>query len=117
VEKSEIMEWFDFVEARVKNDWSEAVLRAPRRTEKEAYKPMSFEETDIQHDPAYLLKQDEAAELLGLTPRGLAAWRYRGGGPPYVKLSRRVVRYRRIDLMEWAEQRLRSSTDSAQQDK
>jgi hypothetical protein len=34
----------------------------------------------------------------------------RGGGPPYVKVSSRSVRYRRGDFRDWAQERRRTST-------
>lgn len=59
---------------------------------------------------SYLLREVDAARLLGFTPRALQAWRQRGGGPRFVRVSARAVRYRRDDLLTWAEDRLRSST-------
>jgi predicted DNA-binding transcriptional regulator AlpA len=50
-----------------------------------------------------------AAEYLGLSPATLETLRTRGGGPPFVKLGRRVV-YRREDLDAWLARRLRRST-------
>lgn len=45
-----------------------------------------------------LLNTDEAAACLGTTKRTLEAWRYEGGGPAFVKLGGRMVRYRPRDL-------------------
>ncbi len=61
-------------------------------------------------DPEQLLRQEQAALMLGLTPRCLENWRHRGGGPSYVRVSARCIRYRRSDLHEWIEARLRTST-------
>lgn len=36
--------------------------------------------------------------------------RQRGGGPKYIRLSSRSIKYRRIDLREWAEAKMVSST-------
>ena len=33
-----------------------------------------------------LLNERQAAELLGISKRALQAWRYRGGGPAFVRL-------------------------------
>ena len=52
----------------------------------------------------------DAARLLALTPRALEAWRTRGGGPPFVHISSRAVRYRRNELVAWVDQRIRRST-------
>jgi predicted DNA-binding transcriptional regulator AlpA len=57
-----------------------------------------------------LLDEHGAAALLGYSIRALQNWRLRGGGPRFVKVSGRSVRYRRRDLNDWVEQRLRSST-------
>jgi predicted DNA-binding transcriptional regulator AlpA len=64
-------------------------------------------------DPLYLdrlVNEREAADFLGYTTRALQNWRVRGGGPKFVKISARSVRYRRRDLMEWIEGRLRANT-------
>jgi hypothetical protein len=57
-----------------------------------------------------LVDEAKAAQILDVTPRALQAWRQRGGGPPYVSISSRCVRYRRRDLIAWIESRLKSST-------
>ncbi len=51
-----------------------------------------------------------AADFLGVTPRALQSWRQRGGGPPYVRISSRAIRYRYSDLIRFCEERLRLST-------
>jgi predicted DNA-binding transcriptional regulator AlpA len=61
-------------------------------------------------DTDRLLRPDQAAALLNMTPRTLEAWRHRGGGPPYVRISGRAVRYRRGDLLAWAGARVVRST-------
>src|SRR5919201_803353 len=67
-------------------------------------------------DPDALLPEAQSAELLGVTARALQAWRQRGGGPNFVRISSRCIRYRRRDLIAWAAARLRSSTsDPGQQ--
>ena len=58
----------------------------------------------------HLLTEREAADFLGVTGRCLQAWRYRGGGPKFVRISSRCIRYRQSDLREWTEARLRSDT-------
>jgi excisionase family DNA binding protein len=57
-----------------------------------------------------LLTEKQAARLLGFSERTLQAWRVRGGGPRFVKVSARCVRYRQDDLDEWVRMRLRTST-------
>ncbi len=50
-----------------------------------------------------------AAVLLGMTPETLRNWRYRGDGPPFLKVGR-SVRYRLFDLAEWLDGCVRAST-------
>ena len=46
------------------------------------------------------LSNDEAARLIGVSPRTLPDWRSDGRSPPWVKVGRRVV-YRRADFERW----------------
>lgn len=57
-----------------------------------------------------LLSEQQAADFLGFKVKTLQKWRITGEGPPFVKHSRRSVRYRRRDLITWIEERLRRST-------
>lgn len=57
-----------------------------------------------------LICEVDAAAFLGFSPRALQNWRVRGGGPCFVKVSTRSIRYRRRDLMNWADERIRRST-------
>ncbi len=57
-----------------------------------------------------LINEKVAANYLGLTDRTMQALRQRGGGPRYIVISSRCIRYRRVDLKAWAETRMRSST-------
>lgn len=57
-----------------------------------------------------LLSEREAAAFLGFGERALQNWRLRGGGPLFVKVSARAVRYRACDLRRWSAERLRAST-------
>ena len=64
-------------------------------------------------DSAYwheLVDEKVAGDFLGITNRTMQTMRQRGGGPRYVSISTRCLRYRRIDLKAWADTRLRSST-------
>ncbi len=65
------------------------------------------------NDPDYwhsLIDERKAARFAGLSVRRMQGLRYQGGGPVFVRLSIRCVRYRRIDIWEWANARLRRST-------
>lgn len=57
-----------------------------------------------------LLNENEAARMLGFTVRALQNWRVRGGGPQFVKISKRSVRYRRRDLLAWIDKHIRANT-------
>ena len=57
-----------------------------------------------------LIREEEAARYVGLKVRFLQDRRIRGGGPKYISVSSRCIRYRRIDLRAWSEARLRTST-------
>jgi predicted DNA-binding transcriptional regulator AlpA len=57
-----------------------------------------------------LINEQEAAEFLGYTIRALQNWRVRGGGPRFVKVSGRSIRYRRRQLIEWADSKMVSHT-------
>lgn len=59
-----------------------------------------------------LLNEQQAAEYLGLKPRTLQAWRTRGGGPIYLRISHRCVRYTMADLRAWLDTRRFASTAS-----
>ncbi len=68
------------------------------------------------NDPDHLerlITEHEAAAFIGYTVRALQNWRLRGGGPRFVKVSARSVRYRRRDLIDWIEERLVASTTQA----
>jgi len=60
-------------------------------------------------DDEALISPEDAAKFLNLAPGWLAKLRMTGGGPLYVKLSRRVF-YRRLDLKAWVAERIISST-------
>ena len=61
-------------------------------------------------DPDALVLEQFAADFLGVTPRALQKWRMTGAGPRFVRISSRCVRYRRRDLVEWAQAHLKTST-------
>ena len=60
--------------------------------------------------PKLLLTEDEAAEMIGFTPRFLQNRRLSGDGPRFIRVSARAIRYRIADLEAWAEARIRTST-------
>ena len=60
--------------------------------------------------PDTLLTERQAARMLAVTTRALQAWRYRGGGPPFIRISSRLIRYRQCDLHEWIASKMCRST-------
>lgn len=57
-----------------------------------------------QIDPDYLdrlIGEKDAADYLCYSVRALQNWRVRGGGPLFIKVSGRSVRYTRRDLQKW----------------
>jgi len=56
-----------------------------------------------------LLDEKQAAAFLNVSVKSLQAWRYRGGGPKYVKLGR-SVRYTMADLEAFVVASKRTST-------
>ncbi len=67
----------------------------------------------VEADLAYwnaLIDEKAAGDFLGLTPRTMQAMRQRGGGPPYIVVSARCLRYTRRRLKTWADERVRTST-------
>lgn len=60
--------------------------------------------------PPTLLDTPATANLLGVAPRTLEAWRMRGNGPPFITLSPRCVRYRLAEVERWLSNRTAAST-------
>lgn len=65
------------------------------------------------YNPDELLRTDEAAEILDMKPTTLEAWRCRGGGPVFLKLGKKAVRYRRGDLEAFKKSGTRTNTGQA----
>jgi predicted DNA-binding transcriptional regulator AlpA len=61
-----------------------------------------MEEDKMANQGSRLLKQEEVAELIGMSRAWLEQCRFRKTGIPYLKLGR-AVRYRMKDVMEWLE--------------
>jgi excisionase family DNA binding protein len=58
----------------------------------------------------FTLTTRQAATYLGVSPRTLEDWRFRGGGPVFRKIGRRIVRYQRTDLDAFLEHSARVNT-------
>ena len=66
-----------------------------------------------EYDPDYwysLISEGPAAEFLDLSVCTVQGMRQRGDGPKFVRISDGCVKYRRINLREYSEARLRTST-------
>jgi hypothetical protein len=61
-------------------------------------------------DADELLSTSQAADLLGISEQWLEIKRCRGGGPKYVRLSTRRIRYSRRALLEFLSERQHAST-------
>jgi hypothetical protein len=59
---------------------------------------------DAQYDDQ-LLRPAEAARLLNVTPRCLQDWRLKGIGPRFIRMSPKLVQYRRSDLEKFIDTR------------
>lgn len=51
-------------------------------------------------DPCELVSSPAAAQMLGVKPATLNAWRHEKRGPAYVKAGRRIF-YRLTDIRRW----------------
>lgn len=60
--------------------------------------------------PDQILRERDAARLLGVSHRTLQRWRYVGGGPSFIRCGLRAVGYRLGDLRAWIEARRHRST-------
>lgn len=61
--------------------------------------------SEHQTNPNRLITEHEAADMLCYSVRALQNCRHRGGGPRFVKVSARSVRYRVADLLAWSDVR------------
>lgn len=61
-------------------------------------------------DPELCIDEKKTAEYLGISPRTLQGYRVKGGGPEFLKISHKVVRYKVADLIKWAENKKKKNT-------
>jgi predicted DNA-binding transcriptional regulator AlpA len=57
-----------------------------------------------------MLDTKRVAAWLGMSVITLEIWRSKGKGPPFIKLTPRMVRYRRKDVLYWLAKRTCVST-------
>lgn len=48
-----------------------------------------------------LMSEEEAAKVIGVSKRTLQRWRCKGIGPVYRQITKKCIRYRRGDLVEF----------------
>lgn len=65
---------------------------------------------EANNNMPHLLTEADAADYLKVSPKTLESWRTRGGGPQFVRLRGRAIRYRFNDLAAFIESGLRAST-------
>ncbi len=63
-----------------------------------------------EHVSEPLWREDEYASYVGVSVRTAQVQRQRGDGPPYVRLSRRAIRYRKRDVDIWVSEQTRTNT-------
>jgi hypothetical protein len=69
--------------------------------------PSASDRATIAAEPGdALVDEAAAAASIGVPPRTLQWWRLAGKSPPFVRISSRIIRYRRSDLIEWINARL-----------
>ena len=61
-----------------------------------------------------LISAEEVSRLTGYTVATLAQRRHKGQGPEFVRLNRRVVRYRVKDVIDFISQRFQNGKSSSQ---
>lgn len=73
--------------------------------------PLTSAQTIELREP--LLSQKTVATLLGISPRSLEAWRRpdSSDGPPFIRISKRCVRYRLSDVQAWLARRAQIQAD------
>lgn len=73
----------------------------------------NYRTPNIVDDPDWLngvVDSAEASRLLGISVATLNTWRSRGGGPEFIKVGCRAVRYQRKQLMRFLTENRRIST-------
>ena len=63
----------------------------------------------MAHPPA-LLDEAETAKVLKVSPRYLQQRRYKGGGPDFIRISHRAIRYHPDAISSWLAERTFSAT-------
>jgi predicted DNA-binding transcriptional regulator AlpA len=72
-------------------------------------------EREMQTDR--LLTTRQLAERWGRSRQWLEAMRISGGGPPFIRISSRCIRYHPQRALEWLRERERTQTDGTRREK
>lgn len=64
----------------------------------------------MESDSTQVVRERVAAQILGVSHRTLQRWRLEGFGPPFVRIGRRAVGYRKADLTSYVDGRMVQST-------
>lgn len=82
---------------------------ASTRTTGEAMTSLAPGAASAHAAPSQMMNEHEAAQHLAVSIHALRQWRYKGGGPRYVKLGH-SVRYRLADLEAYVQSNLRDNS-------
>jgi predicted DNA-binding transcriptional regulator AlpA len=85
-----------------------SVINAPRSHHLDRRANRLADDTTGEDDD--LLSTVEVAEMLSVSPQWLSIGRVRTYGPPFIRLSRRTVRYRRGAIKQWLRERVHQRT-------
>jgi len=77
--------------------------------------PANVAPPKIPEDPEALMTEVAAGNFLGVGKRAMQNWRLQGTGPKFVRISSRCIRYRKRDLITYADERLRCSTSDQEE--
>lgn len=61
-------------------------------------------------DPELHIDEKKAAEFIGISYRTLQGYRVKGGGPEYIKIGKKAVRYKIQDLINWVNSKKKQNT-------
>ena len=72
-----------------------------------------FADAGAHMDPDQLLSTNQLANWVGRSAAWFEKLRLDGGGPRYLRISRRCIRYRLADVVDWLRERERIQTDGS----
>jgi len=78
----------------------------PRRTRVVNMTPESPAVSDLEYLHRDYLNVNQAAQLLGISVGTLISWRQKNVGPPFAKIGKGTVVYRRSDIDQYVADRL-----------